>query len=72
MIQIEHPRYYNAGGIEVIDFIDAHSLNFSLGNVVKYVVRAGHKDGENRMTALLKASRYLEHEIERINYSIKA
>ena len=64
MIQIEHPDYYNAGGIEVIDFIDAHSLNFSLGNVVKYVVRAGHKDGENRMTALLKARWYLEHEIE--------
>ena len=64
MIQIEHPDYYNAGGIEVIVFIDAHSLNFSLGNVVKYVVRAGHKDGENRMTALLKARWYLDHEIE--------
>ena len=66
MIQIDHPDYYNAGGIEVIDFIDAHGLNFSLGNVVKYVTRAGHKDGENCMTALLKARWYLEHEIERM------
>ena len=67
MIQIEHPDYYNAGGVEVIDFIDAHGLNFELGNVVKYVARAGHKDGENKMTALLKARWYLEHEIELIS-----
>ena len=66
MIQIDHPDYYSKGGIEVIDFIDAHELNFNLGNVIKYTARAGHKDGENKMTALLKARWYLEHEIERV------
>ena len=66
MIQIEHPDYYSKGGIEVIEFIDAHELNFNLGNVVKYVARAGLKNGENKMTALLKARWYLEHEIQRI------
>ena len=30
MKQINHPDYYNKG-IEVIDFIDSHNLNFSLG-----------------------------------------
>ena len=36
--EIEHPQYYNAGGIEAIDFIEAHGLNFNLGNAVKYIV----------------------------------
>lgn len=65
MTQIEHPGYYCKGGIEAIDFIDTHKLNFNLGNVIKYVTRAGHKDGEDKQTALRKALWYLEHEIER-------
>ena len=48
---IEHPSYYNQG-IEVIDFVDSYGLNFNLGNVVKYVVRAGHKPGEEAVEAL--------------------
>ncbi len=66
MTQINHPSYYTSGGIEAIDFIDAHKLNFNLGNVIKYVTRAGHKDGEDILTALKKAEWYLCHEIERI------
>ena len=66
MTQIEHPDYYRSGGIEAIDFIDAHGLNFNLGNVVKYVTRAGHKEGEDTLTALSKARWYLDHEIERV------
>ena len=64
--EINHPDYYRSGGIEAIDFIDAHRLNFNLGNVIKYVTRAGHKEGEETLTALSKARWYLEHEIERI------
>ncbi len=66
MTQIEHPHYYNAGGVEVIDFIDAHGLNFSRGNIIKYVTRAGLKDGEDELTALLKARFYLDREILRL------
>ena len=40
---VEHPRHYTIGGIEVIDAIEAWSLGFHLGNVVKYVARAAHK-----------------------------
>ena len=61
--QTIRPSYYSRNGIEAIDFIDAHNLNFNLGNVVKYVTRAGHKDGESTLTALKKALWYLEHEI---------
>lgn len=59
------PDYYSRNGIEAIDYIDAHSLNFALGNVIKYVTRAGHKDGEDTLTALYKARWYLNHEIDR-------
>jgi len=32
--------------IQVIDFIEANNLNFSQGNVVKYVTRYKKKDGK--------------------------
>ena len=66
MTEIEHPDYYRSCGIEAIELIDAHGLNFSLGNVIKYVTRVGHKEGEDANTALRKARWYLEHEIERV------
>ena len=66
MTQINHPEYYNSGGIEAIDFIEAHNLNFNLGNVIKYITRAGKKDGEDSITALRKAQWYLEREIKHL------
>ena len=66
MIQINHPDYYNSGGIEAADFIDAHELNFNLGNVVKYITRAGKKQGEDVATALQKAQWYLDRELVRV------
>ena len=62
--QINYPDYYQ-GKIEVIDFIEAYNLNFNLGNVVKYLTRAGKKRGEGKLTALEKAQWYLGREIER-------
>lgn len=66
MTRIDHPEYYAKNGIEAIDFIEAHSLNFNLGNVIKYVTRAGRKEGEDTLTDLRKAHWYLEREIERL------
>ena len=34
---VNHPPHYKTGGIETIDFIEAKSLNYHLGNVVKYI-----------------------------------
>lgn len=59
------PAYYSIG-IEPIKYICSHNLNFNLGNVVKYVSRAGLKDGENAISDLLKAKDYLIYEMERI------
>lgn len=63
--RINHPDYYNRGKIEVIDFIDDQGLNFSLGNAVKYICRAGYKNDE--VEDLEKAVFYLEHEIRRLS-----
>lgn len=41
---INHPSHYTQGDIEVIDYIEDKKLGYRLGNVVKYVSRAGHKD----------------------------
>ena len=59
------PQHYQ-GSIQPIDLINAQNLNFNLGNVVKYVCRAGKKKGENVLSDLDKAKNYINYEIERI------
>ena len=59
------PQHYQ-GTIQPIDLINAQDLNFNLGNVVKYVCRAGKKKGENVLSDLEKAKNYINYEIERI------
>ena len=60
---INHPSHYNQG-IEAIDYIESHKMNFNIGNVIKYVTRAKHKGTE--LEDLKKASWYLNREIERL------
>lgn len=55
-------NYYIRNGIEVFDVIEAFDLNFNLGNVVKYICRAGKKD-ECIISDLLKARDYIDREI---------
>ena len=59
------PKHYQAT-IQPIELINAQNLNFNLGNVVKYVCRAGKKKGENVLSDLEKAQNYINYEIERI------
>ena len=56
------PEYYRRGSIQVWDFIRDQELNFHLGNVIKYVCRAGHKFDD--IDDLEKAIHYLSNEIE--------
>ena len=58
---VNHPEHYKVGGIETIDFIEAKSLSYNLGNVVKYITRADHKG--NKLQDLQKAQWYLSREI---------
>lgn len=59
------PPHYQ-GTTQPIHLINAQNLNFNLGNVVKYVCRAGKKDGENILSDLEKAKNYINYEIERV------
>ena len=61
---VNHPPHYKSGGIETIDFIEAKELPFHLGNVVKYIARAGKKDGADTLTDLKKAQWYLARYIQ--------
>ena len=60
---VNHPAHYKTGGIETIDFIEAKSLNYNLGNVVKYLTRAGVKDKAKHIEDLEKGAWYLAREI---------
>ena len=63
MNNIDHPKHYNQG-IEPIDIIESWKLNFSLGNAIKYILRAPYKN--NELEDLEKAKWYLEREIKRL------
>lgn len=58
-----NPAHYQRGTIEPWDFVAAQGLDFFLGNVVKYITRAGHKKYEDELDDLLKAKVYLEKKI---------
>lgn len=60
--KVNHPEHYNKG-IEAIDYIESHDMNFNQGNIIKYVTRAEHK-GEKKQD-LEKAKWYIERELER-------
>lgn len=64
MSSVNHPAHYNVGNVEVIDAIEAWGLDFCLGNVVKYVARAGHKG--QALEDLKKAQWYLARAVQRM------
>jgi hypothetical protein len=69
-----NPDHYkgNKSGIQAIDIIEIFDLNFSRGNAVKYILRAGRKDekGYDALTKeiedLKKANWYVDREIKRL------
>jgi hypothetical protein len=65
MSDIHHPKHYSEhpSGVECIHI--AQEFNYNLGNVIKYVWRAGLKT-ENPLQDLQKAAKYIEFEIERV------
>lgn len=62
---VNHPQHYQSkNGMEAIDVIEAFDLGFNLGNVIKYILRAGKKDAT--VQELEKAKWYLEREINKL------
>lgn len=63
---VQHPIYYGGSDdpYEAIKVIEAWNLGFHLGNTVKYISRAGKKDGNSATQDLKKALFYLNRKIE--------
>jgi len=51
---------------EAIKVITAHDLGFCLGNVLKYVLRAGKKNKDTEIQDLEKAKNYIDYRIEEL------
>lgn len=62
MDMVNHPPHYQHG-IEPIEFIESHNLNFNLGSAVKYIARAPYKGKE--LEDLAKAKWFIEREIKK-------
>jgi hypothetical protein len=63
--KVNSPSHYKVGGIETIDFIEAKQLDYHLGNVVKYISRADHKD--DKLENLKKAQWYLNRAVANLS-----
>ena len=59
---VNHPKHYNTGKIEVINAIEEWNMGFCDGNVIKYVARHRHKG--KPIEDLKKAKWYLERLIQ--------
>lgn len=57
---VQAPSHYTDGKIEVWSYIADKKLNFALGSAIKYISRAGKKEGSDTITDLRKAMRCLE------------
>ncbi len=72
------PTHYRTKSIQPIDVISAYSLDFCRGNALKYLLRAGTKESEDKTDDLLKAIWYLVYELhgvelaDEINESLSA
>lgn len=63
---VSHPSHYTQGKIECIDFITDKELDFCRGNAIKYIVRAGLKNGNSAEQDINKAIQYLEFYKEKV------
>ena len=62
--KVDHPSHYNKGKIEVSDAIEDWDLNFSEGNVIKYVAR--HRFKGEPLEDLRKAEWYIQRLIRNL------
>ncbi|MGL5507255.1 MAG: DUF3310 domain-containing protein [Paraclostridium sp.] len=58
------PSHYNSGKYDIIWFCQYHNISFDIGNIMKYIFRAGKKDKAKELEDLRKAKEYLERRIE--------
>jgi hypothetical protein len=63
---IDHPKHYNTGKIEVIEFIKSLGMHedFCIANAIKYISRYKHK--EDPIGDLKKAKWYIDYLINEL------
>lgn len=71
LTQIDCPDYYESGNVQVRDFLKSYKFDFCLGNVIKYVARAGKKPESDYHDDLEKALNYLNYEINYEDDSVR-
>jgi hypothetical protein len=69
--KVNNPTHYHPGTYEAIKVINAWGLGFSLGNVLKYISRAGRKNGSSELEDLKKAQWYLNSAIQDLEGKIE-
>ena len=64
--KVNNPEHYGGkkNTYEAIKVIEAHNLDFCLGNAVKYILRAGKKDDITQ--DLEKAIWYLKRKLQKL------
>lgn len=70
-----HAKCYNSSvradvEIEPLDIIDALDMDFCLGNALKYLLRAGRKEGQTKRADLEKLKHYAELAIARLGEAL--
>lgn len=68
--KISAPKHYTFSEYEPKDVIWAWHLDFYLGNVVKYIARAGRKEGSTMIEDLQKARQYIDFELEKLQEDV--
>lgn len=65
---VDHPQHYGGADAkhEAISVIECWGLGFHLGNVVKYISRAGKKPDQDTISDLKKARWYLDRYIKQL------
>ena len=58
------PDYYQFHQYDVFDIAAYFGLSFPLGNALKYILRAGHKDQSKEVEDLTKAITCIQRHIE--------
>tara|TARA_B100000519_G_scaffold175942_1_gene164809 strand:+ start:2811 stop:3080 length:270 start_codon:yes stop_codon:yes gene_type:complete len=66
MYKITPPKHYSAGDIQPWDVIIDWKLGFFDGNAVKYICRAGKKDGATALEDYKKALNYIQEKVRQI------
>lgn len=64
--KISAPEHYTFGKYQPKDVIWDWHLDFYIGNVIKYIARAGRKEGSSMIDDLRKARQYIDFELEKL------